>query len=58
VKPPSTSEALFSLKSFIAAMLALYIAMRIGLPRPFWALMTVPRGHGVPTLRPAKETSG
>lgn len=40
MKLPSTSEALFSLKSFTAAMLALYIAMRIGLPRPFWALMT------------------
>lgn len=40
MKPPSANEALFSLKSFTAAMLALYLAMRIGLPRPFWALMT------------------
>ncbi|KQQ88606.1 FUSC family protein [Massilia sp. Leaf139] len=40
MKLPSTDEALFSLKSFAAAMLALYLAMRIGLPRPFWALMT------------------
>lgn len=31
---------LFSVKSFIAAMLALYLAMRLGLPRPFWALLT------------------
>ncbi|WP_020652828.1 FUSC family protein [Massilia niastensis] len=37
---PSKAEALFSVKSFAAAMLALYIAMSIGLPRPFWALMT------------------
>jgi uncharacterized membrane protein YccC len=40
VKFPSKNEALFSIKSFGAAMLALYIAMSIGLPRPFWALMT------------------
>jgi uncharacterized membrane protein YccC len=40
VKWPSKNEALFSIKSFAAAMLALYLAMRIGLPRPFWALMT------------------
>jgi uncharacterized membrane protein YccC len=36
----SRSEILFSLKSFAAAMLAVYISMRIGLPRPFWAMMT------------------
>lgn len=40
MKAPSKTEVLFSVKSFTAAMLALYIAMRIGLPRPFWALMT------------------
>lgn len=40
MKLPSKTEVLFSVKSFAAAMLALYIAMRIGLPRPFWALMT------------------
>ncbi|MDB5747657.1 MAG: fusaric acid resistance protein [Massilia sp.] len=40
MKLPSTNEALFSVKSFAAAMLALYIATSIGLPRPFWALMT------------------
>jgi uncharacterized membrane protein YccC len=34
------SEVLFSVKSFVAAMLAVYISMRIGLPRPFWAMMT------------------
>lgn len=34
------SEMVFSLKSFAAAMLAMYFASRAGLPRPFWALMT------------------
>ncbi|ABC22752.1 FUSC family protein [Rhodospirillum rubrum] len=33
--------ALFSVKSFAAAMLAYYIALRIGLPKPFWAIVTV-----------------
>ncbi|MGQ9367503.1 FUSC family protein [Azospirillum sp. ST 5-10] len=37
---PSCAEALFSLKSFAAAMLALYVAMAMGSPRPFWAMMT------------------
>ena len=36
----SRSEMLFSVKSFAAAMLAVYLSMRIGLPRPFWAMMT------------------
>jgi uncharacterized membrane protein YccC len=36
----SKTEILFSVKSFAAAMLAVYISMRIGLPRPFWAMMT------------------
>ncbi len=36
----SRQELLFSLKSLIAAMLALYLASRFGLPRPFWAMMT------------------
>jgi uncharacterized membrane protein YccC len=40
VKLPTASEALFSVKSFAASMLALYLAMRIGLPRPFWAMLT------------------
>jgi uncharacterized membrane protein YccC len=34
------SAALFSLKSFAAAMLALYIALSIGLERPYWAFLT------------------
>lgn len=32
--------ALFSVKCFIAAMLAYYIALRIGLTRPYWAITT------------------
>ena len=32
--------ALFSLKCFAAAMLAYYLALRIGLDRPFWAVVT------------------
>ena len=36
----SPQELLFSLKSFVAAMLALYLSSRFGLPRPFWAFMT------------------
>lgn len=36
----SRAELVFSLKCFVAAMLAMYIASRLGLPRPFWALMT------------------
>jgi uncharacterized membrane protein YccC len=40
MKLASKMEILFSVKSFAAAMLAVYISMRIGLPRPFWAMMT------------------
>ncbi|WCM28668.1 FUSC family protein [Sphingomonas sp. QA11] len=32
---------LFSAKSFAAAMLAYYVALRIGLPKPYWAILTV-----------------
>ncbi|WP_434620347.1 FUSC family protein [Azospirillum sp. B2RO_4] len=32
---------LFSVKSFAAAMLAYYIALRAGLPKPYWAILTV-----------------
>jgi uncharacterized membrane protein YccC len=35
-----TSEMLFSLKCFMASMLALYVSLAAGLPRPFWAMMT------------------
>lgn len=40
VLPFSRAELLFSIKSFGAAMLALYVASRAGLPRPFWAVLT------------------
>ena len=36
----SWREALFSVKAFGAAMLALYIAMSLGLNNPSWAMMT------------------
>jgi uncharacterized membrane protein YccC len=34
-------EALFSLKTFAAAMLAVWIALRLDLPQPVWAMLTV-----------------
>jgi uncharacterized membrane protein YccC len=40
MKLASRTEVLFSVKSFAAAMLAVYLSLRIGLPRPFWAMMT------------------
>ncbi len=40
MKLPAASEMLFSLKCFTGAMLALYVAMAAGLPRPFWAMLT------------------
>ncbi len=40
MKLPSFGEISFSLKSFAAAMLALYIAFSMDLPRPFWAMLT------------------
>ncbi len=33
-------EILFSMKCYASAMLALYISYSIGLPNPFWAMMT------------------
>jgi uncharacterized membrane protein YccC len=38
---PGIYEWLYSVKTFAAAMLALYIAMAIGLDRPYWAMATV-----------------
>lgn len=38
---PDARQWLFSLKAFVAAMLALYIALSFGLPRPHWAMATV-----------------
>jgi uncharacterized membrane protein YccC len=40
VTPITRAEFLFSLKCFAAAMLAMYLALWFGLPRPFWAMMT------------------
>ncbi|QBE61717.1 FUSC family protein [Pseudoduganella lutea] len=36
---PQPRELLFSAKCFTASMLALYVSMAAGLPRPFWAMM-------------------
>jgi uncharacterized membrane protein YccC len=38
---PSWRDWLFSIKTFISAMLALYIAFAAGLPRPYWAMTAV-----------------
>lgn len=35
-----SEPALFSVKCFVAAMLAYYVALRIGLTRPYWAITT------------------
>ena len=40
LKWPTLSEGLFGLKCCAAGMLAVYIALDIGLDRPFWALTT------------------
>lgn len=37
----SLPAAIFSLNSFVAAMLALYIGFSLDLPRPYWAMLTV-----------------
>ncbi|WP_454767180.1 FUSC family protein [Cupriavidus campinensis] len=38
---PSARDWIFSVKAFVAAMLALWIAMSLGLPRPYWAMASV-----------------
>ncbi|EUC11690.1 UNVERIFIED_ORG: putative membrane protein YccC [Burkholderia sp. CF145] len=38
---PSLRDWIFSLKTFLAGMLALYIAFWFDLPRPYWALASV-----------------
>ena len=38
---PSLRDWIFSLKTFFAGMLALYIAFYYDLPRPYWALASV-----------------
>ncbi|WP_345815387.1 FUSC family protein [Paraburkholderia sp. PREW-6R] len=38
---PTLRDWLFSVKTFAAAMLALYIGLALELPRPYWAMATV-----------------
>ncbi|MDE1179774.1 FUSC family protein [Paraburkholderia sp.] len=38
---PSVRDWLFSVKTFAAAMLALYIGLKMELPRPYWAMASV-----------------
>ncbi|KGD88218.1 fusaric acid resistance protein [Achromobacter sp. RTa] len=40
MKLPNVRETIFSLKSYLSAIMALYLAYNIGLPRPFWAMTT------------------
>ena len=40
MKLPNVRETIFSLKSYISAIMALYLSYSIGLPRPFWAMTT------------------
>ncbi|MGE8656495.1 MAG: FUSC family protein [Achromobacter sp.] len=37
---PNVRETIFSLKSYLSAIMALYLSYSIGLPRPFWAMTT------------------
>jgi uncharacterized membrane protein YccC len=37
---PSLRDWIFSAKTFAAAMLALWVALRLGLDRPYWAMAT------------------
>ena len=37
---PDRRAWLFAAKTFAAALLALYVSLRLGLPRPFWAMST------------------
>jgi uncharacterized membrane protein YccC len=37
---PSARDWIFSAKTFVSAMLALWIALRMGLDRPYWAMAT------------------
>ncbi|CAB3626008.1 FUSC family protein [Achromobacter pestifer] len=40
MKLPNVRESLFSLKSYLSAIMALYLSYSMGLPRPFWAMTT------------------
>ncbi|MFV0625561.1 FUSC family protein [Sphingomonas sp. ac-8] len=37
---PGADGALYALKCWAASMLAAYVALRIGMPRPYWAMIT------------------
>src|SRR5690242_2558930 len=39
--PVRAADLVFSLKTFVAAMLALVVALWLDLPRPYWAMATV-----------------
>ncbi len=39
--PALLEDSLYSVKCFAAGMLAIYLAFKMGLPKPFWALTTV-----------------
>ena len=41
LSPVVLENALYSVKCFAAGMLAIYLALKMGLPKPFWALTTV-----------------
>src|SRR5471030_729756 len=38
---PTSREWIFSVKTFAASMLALYIGLKLELPRPYWAMASV-----------------
>ncbi|SEQ43402.1 Uncharacterized membrane protein YccC [Faunimonas pinastri] len=41
MRAPTLPEIIFSVKAFVSAMLALYIALSLGLERPYWAMLSV-----------------
>lgn len=41
MRKPTWNECLFSVKTFAASMLALYIALAADLPRPYWSMAAV-----------------
>ena len=41
LSPLLFENLLYSIKCFAAAMLAIYLALKMGLPKPFWAMTTV-----------------
>lgn len=41
IEPPKADEIIFALKTFTAAMVALWLAFWLGLDNPYWAMATV-----------------